>query len=250
MAFQTSPGVNISEIDLTNVVPAVATTEGAIAGVFRWGPELERILVTSEQDLVNRFGKPLSSSTTVENSAGTAETVTFDDVAVPTASGAVTDTWTLTVGSETYTTAAGDYADLSAVATAIQTKLTVDGITAFAVSVISTKIVLTWATVGNQVVGTYGIAYTGSGTGSANDASPTIVEGTARTVTTSQWSNYETFFSAANFLSYSDALYVTRVVGSAVASTGTNFSAKYKGTLGNSIQVSHSKNRCFNNSTL
>ena len=239
MAFQTSPGVNISEIDLTNVVPAVATTEGAIAGVFRWGPELERILVTSEQDLANRFGKPLSSSTTVESSAGTAETVTFDDVVVPTAGGAVTDTWTLTVGSETYTTAAGDYADLSAVATAIQAKLTSDGITAYTVSLISSKIVLTWASVGNQVVGTYGIAYTGSGSGSANDASPTIVEGTARTVTTTQWSNYETFFSAANFLSYSDALYVTRVVGSAVASSGTNFNAKYKGTLGNSIQVSH-----------
>ena len=123
MAFQTSPGVNISEIDLTNVVPAVATTEGAIAGVFRWGPEDQRILVTSEQDLANRFGKPAS-----------------------------------------------------------------------------------YYTDGNL---------------------------------TTLWSNHETWFSAANFLSYSDALYVTRVVGSAVASTGTNFSAKYKGTLGNSIQVSH-----------
>lgn len=239
MAFQTSPGVNISEIDLTNVVPAVATTEGAIAGVFRWGPELERILVTSEQDLVNRFGKPLSSSTSVESSAGTAETVTFDDVAVPTAGGAATDTWTLVVGSETYATAAGDYADLSAVATAIQAKLTLDGVTDYSVSVVSNLITLTWSSVGNQVVGTYSITYTGSGTGSANDAAPTIVQGTARTVTTTQWSNYETFFSAANFLSYSDALYVTRVVGSAVASSGTNFNAKYKGTLGNSIQVSH-----------
>jgi hypothetical protein len=239
MAFQTSPGVNISEIDLTNVVPAVATTEGAIAGVFRWGPELERILVTSEQDLVNRFGKPLSSSTSVESSAGTAETVTFDDVTVPTSGGLTTDTWTLVVGSETYVTAAGDYTDLNAVATAIQAKLTLDGVTTYSVSVISNKIVLTWSTVGNQVVGTYSIAYTGSGAGSADDAAPTIVEGTARTVTTSQWSNYETFFSAANFLSYSDALYVTRVVGTAGAAGGTNFTAKYKGSLGNSIQVSH-----------
>ena len=239
MAFQTSPGVNISEIDLTNVVPAVATTEGAIAGVFRWGPELERILVTSEQDLVNRFGKPLSSSTSVESSAGTAETVTFDDVAVPTAGGAVTDTWTLVVGSESYVTAAGDYADLSAVATAIQAKLTLEGVTDYSVSVVSNLITLTWSSVGNQIVGTYSISYTGSGTGSVDDAGPTIVQGTARTVTTTQWSNYETFFSAANFLSYSDALYVTRVVGTAVASTGTNFNAKYKGTLGNSIQVSH-----------
>ena len=124
MAFQTSPGVNISEIDLTNVVPAVATTEGAIAGVFRWGPEDQRILVTSEQDLANRFGKPAS-----------------------------------------YYTDAG---------------------------------------------------------------------------LTTLWTNHETWFSAANFLAYSDALYVTRITDStAAAATGTNFSAKYKGKLGNSIQVSH-----------
>jgi hypothetical protein len=56
--FQLSPGINISEIDLTTVVPPVATTVGAIAGVFRWGPVNDRVLVTSENDLVARFGKP------------------------------------------------------------------------------------------------------------------------------------------------------------------------------------------------
>ena len=58
MPFQVSPGVNVSEIDLTTVVPAVSSTEGAIAGVFRWGPVGERVLVDSESNLVNRFGKP------------------------------------------------------------------------------------------------------------------------------------------------------------------------------------------------
>ena len=58
MPFQVSPGVNVTEIDLTTVVPAVSTTEGAIAGVFRWGPVDKRILVSSEADLVNKFGKP------------------------------------------------------------------------------------------------------------------------------------------------------------------------------------------------
>ena len=56
--FQISPGVNISEIDLTTIVPPVATTVGAIGGVFRWGPVEERVLITSENNLVNRFGKP------------------------------------------------------------------------------------------------------------------------------------------------------------------------------------------------
>jgi len=58
MPFQVSAGVNVSEIDLTTVVPAVSTTEGAFAGVFRWGPVNKATLITSEDDLVNRFGKP------------------------------------------------------------------------------------------------------------------------------------------------------------------------------------------------
>lgn len=60
MAFQLSPGINVSEIDLTTVVPAVSTTTGAVAGVFAWGPVNEPILVSSEVDLVKRFGKPVT----------------------------------------------------------------------------------------------------------------------------------------------------------------------------------------------
>lgn len=59
MGFQLSPGVNVSEIDLTTVVPAVATTQGAIAGVFAWGPTDERVLVSSEVDLAKSFGEPV-----------------------------------------------------------------------------------------------------------------------------------------------------------------------------------------------
>ena len=58
MAFQVSPGVNVSEIDLSTIVPAVSTTEGALAGVFKWGPVDQRVLVDSEETLVNRFHKP------------------------------------------------------------------------------------------------------------------------------------------------------------------------------------------------
>jgi len=124
MAFQTSPGVNVSEIDLTNIVPAVSTTEGAIAGTFRWGPENIRTLVTSEADLADRFGKPATY----------------------------------------YTNAA----------------------------------------------------------------------------LTDQWTNHETWFSAANFLAYSDALFVVRTCdGTAAAATSANLDAKYKGLLGNSIKISH-----------
>ena len=58
MAVQLSPGVNVTEIDLTTIVPVVSTSVGAIAGAFRWGPIGKRILVDSETTLVQRFGAP------------------------------------------------------------------------------------------------------------------------------------------------------------------------------------------------
>ena len=58
MAFQLSPGVNISEVDLTTVVPSVATTVGGIAGAFAWGPVNEITLVNNELQLADKFGKP------------------------------------------------------------------------------------------------------------------------------------------------------------------------------------------------
>ena len=133
MAFQLSPGVNFSEIDLTNATAAVGTTEGAIAGVFRWGPVNERTLITSENQLVDVFGLP----------------------------------------NTRYTDA--NYVDT--------------------------------------------------------------------------WSNAETFTTAANFLGYSDALYVVRVTSDSAASadikdsgnTNTLFEGKYEGALGNSIEVSWCK---------
>lgn len=127
MAFQLSPGVNFSEIDLTNSTPAVATTEGALAGVFRWGPTNLRTLITSESELVNRFGAPNTR---------------FTDEA-------------------------------------------------------------------NSVI----------------------------------WTNAETFYTASNFLGYSDALYVVRTSESAVVASvqsGSDklFEGKYEGELGNSLSIS------------
>ena len=58
MAFQISPGVNTSEIDLTAIVPAVQTTAGGFAGQFRWGPVEQRVLISNEAQLVGQFQKP------------------------------------------------------------------------------------------------------------------------------------------------------------------------------------------------
>lgn len=58
MPFQVSPGVNVSEIDLTTGVAAVSTTEGVLVGAFTRGPVESRVLISSEKDLANRFGAP------------------------------------------------------------------------------------------------------------------------------------------------------------------------------------------------
>jgi phage tail sheath protein FI len=62
MAFQLSPGVNVSEIDLTTVVPSIATSIGGVAGNFNWGPVGEVTTVSDEVRLVDRFGKPDSTN--------------------------------------------------------------------------------------------------------------------------------------------------------------------------------------------
>jgi len=62
MAFLVSPGVQVREVDLTNVVPTVATSIGAIAGAFEKGPVSSVTTVSSEEELVKIFGKPNSSN--------------------------------------------------------------------------------------------------------------------------------------------------------------------------------------------
>lgn len=114
MAFSVSPAVMISELDATETIPARYSAPAAIAGVFRWGPVMEPILVSTEADIVSTFHLPKDM-------------------------------------------------------------------------------------------------------------------------------NAETWFSAANFLAYSDRLYVTRVVDGAVTASNvsTMFKGKYPGALGNSVAISY-----------
>lgn len=62
MPFFLSPGVNFSEIDLTTIVPAVGTTEGAYAGDFDWGPLFSIVSLGNQVELVSTFGKPTSNT--------------------------------------------------------------------------------------------------------------------------------------------------------------------------------------------
>ena len=62
MAFQVSPGVLVTEKDLTNIVPAVSTTSGGIVLTAEKGPIDEITTISSEKELVENFGKPTSSN--------------------------------------------------------------------------------------------------------------------------------------------------------------------------------------------
>ena len=67
MPFQVSPGIVVTERDLTTVVPNVATSIGALAGAFQWGPVLDRQTITTENDLVRVFGEPKGDAKVIES---------------------------------------------------------------------------------------------------------------------------------------------------------------------------------------
>ena len=62
MAFQVSPGVVTKEIDLSTIVPAVATTLAGYCGYFDWGPADKIVTVDSVGNLLSLFGKPNNSN--------------------------------------------------------------------------------------------------------------------------------------------------------------------------------------------
>lgn len=64
MAFLLSPGVHVTETDLTNVVPSVATSIGGFVGVFQWGPVLDIESVDYQGRLAKKFGRPNGDTAT------------------------------------------------------------------------------------------------------------------------------------------------------------------------------------------
>ena len=64
---QLSPGVLVREVDLTvGRVDNVLANVGAIAGPFSIGPVEEAINIATEQQLINNFGKPISTDAQYE----------------------------------------------------------------------------------------------------------------------------------------------------------------------------------------
>jgi phage tail sheath protein FI len=67
MAFQVSPGVQVTEKDLTNVVPAVATSIAGIVMAAEKGPTDTITAIASEEELVSIFGEPQSTDNQFED---------------------------------------------------------------------------------------------------------------------------------------------------------------------------------------
>ena len=226
MAIQLSPGVNVSEIDLTTTVPGVATSIGAIAGSFQWGPVLEVRTISSEVDLVDTFQKPnntvadtffsaanflsYSNSLRVVRNVGTAATNSTNGASgisglTITTAGVSTGFAPSTVAL-TFTGGGGS----GAVGTAT---LAYSGATGVVVTAVS----LTNSGTGYTTVPT--ITLTGA-TGFASGAAPVITASTANTVVIKNEDDYE-----ANYIP-------------GLASAAGIWTGRYPGELGNSLKVS------------
>ena len=79
MSFLVSPGVHVREIDLTNVVPTVATSIGAIASAFEKGPVGTIVDISSEEELIRTFGRPQNDSNQFENWFAAANFLAYTD---------------------------------------------------------------------------------------------------------------------------------------------------------------------------
>lgn len=225
MPFQLSPGVAVVEKDFSGIVPAVASSVGAFAGVFAWGPVLDPVTVSSENVLVERFGKPTDSTAqsffTAANFLSYTNnllTVRVDTTgnrnAVVTQTGTVTNI-VVNEGGDSYTAAPSVQIGAPNVTGGIQA-------TAYAV--------LDGDTVDEIIITNPGTGYTSApsvtiATGPGTDATATA------TITTSG-------VKINNFDSYSDS-YATGqgVVG--------EWAAKYPGALGNSLKVSMADSQTY-----
>ena len=68
MGFLVSPGVEVKETDLTDIIPAQSTSIGGYTGHFRWGPIGEIVTVSSEKELARIFGAPSTENAALERS--------------------------------------------------------------------------------------------------------------------------------------------------------------------------------------
>jgi len=215
MAFQVSPGINVSEIDLTTTVPALATTVGGFGGVFRWGPVGKFVLVDSENTLANRFGKPTSDNYETFYTAANF----------------------LSYGNALYVSRAANTTGFSNTAT-----VTLSSNTTLATS----NGAALGLTVGNRVQGdgipddTFVTAVSNTTTTisrAATTSASAVLSFFANTTTLSAYAGDTAAVVASNVVVRNSEEFENKGAANATF-TGTEFVARYPGALGNSLKVS------------
>jgi phage tail sheath protein FI len=218
MSFQVSAGINVSEIDLTTIVPAVSTTSGAIAGVFRWGPVEQRVLIDSESALVSYFGKPTNFN---------AETF-------------LTAASFLGYGNRLYVSRAANTVGTSPIATTVNTTSTSTTIKVANTTGLSTGMTLINSSANAVPVGATIVTVTAPDTVVLSTAATaTSLSGTAQFVTNTAFSaiaNSGTVEDLTTTIVKNEQVFAARDIGS--YDSDINFVAKYPGELGNSLKVS------------
>jgi len=225
MPFQLSPGVAVVEKDFSAIVPAVSSSAGAFAGVFTWGPVLDPVTITSETNLVERFGKPVDSNAqsffTAANFLAYTNNLLVNRVdtqthrnAVVTQTGTVTG-FTITEDGDSYVTAPEVTIGAPNIAGGVQATATA---------------VLTGGSVTGITITNPGSGYTSApsvtiATGPGTDATATAIITTGGIKINNQ---------EAYTLSYNAG---EGVVG--------EWAAKYPGSLGNSLKVSMADQTTF-----
>jgi len=217
MAFQLSPGVAVTEQDLTSIVPAVSTSTGAFAGAFQWGPIEDPVTISSENVLVERFGKPVSGNAQSFFTAANFLSYTNNLLVVRSDSTNTKNAVATQTGALTGITVSqpGD-SYISAPAITISAPDISGGVQAVATCVLDGD------AVGDITIVTAGSGYTSPPTIAFDASAGTDAEGTATVATAG--------VKIKNFDEYND----TYVNGAGVVG---EWAAKFAGALGNSIKV-------------
>ena len=217
MAFQLSPGVAVTEQDLTSIVPAVSTSTGAFAGAFQWGPIEDPVTISSENVLVERFGKPVSANAQSFFTAANFLSYTNNLLVVRSDSTNTKNAVATQTGALTGITVSqpGD-SYISAPAITISAPDISGGVQAVATCVLDGD------AVGDITIVTAGSGYTSPPTIAFDASAGTNAEGTATVATAG--------VKIKNFDEYNG----TYVNGAGVVG---EWAAKFAGALGNSIKV-------------
>jgi phage tail sheath protein FI len=225
MPFQLSPGVAVVEKDFSSIVPAVSSSAGAFAGSFAWGPVLDPVQISSENQLVERYGKPNDSNFMSFFTAANFLSYTSNLLIARTDAPNLKNAVAIKTGSVSIAIAGGGEGYTGAPTITIAAPDQDGGVQATAVATVTDGVVTSIAVVGGTGYSSVPTVTIGNDNTSTEQLTVTTTVTTAG-VKIKNGQTYQTAFSGGQGL------------------TGA-WAAKFPGTLGNSIKVSICDNDSF-----